>query len=206
VWNICRVLRAGATGYRDRLLEPGDDRVDLLTIRCHLCRLLRLRVAAQAFLNGAVQMNWWRRTTRTDAEQSCAVVGEVSPTLVGFADENPYLYEFDTSSGEHIFLHDTECTVIKYQPVEQRLTICFDFGDTEFAEGSPTNARVVFTMDGVLDFECFYSVVDGDYPAARGQVCDFVCRDSRLELSLMDLQVFFTASRIECSVTRHEEQ
>ena len=71
---------------------------------------------------------------------------QVRPELIGFVEEDPYLYEFRDASGDLIYLHDADCTKIDFAPLSETLTLTFRFGDVAYVEGCLTNADVVSTL------------------------------------------------------------
>jgi hypothetical protein len=44
-------------------------------------------------------------------------LGRPKPTFIGFAEGDTDLYEFHTSSGEYVYVHDMECIGIDFRPL-----------------------------------------------------------------------------------------
>ena len=61
---------------------------------------------------------------------------EPSPpvTFSGFAEPAPYLYEFWTSEGQHVYLHDMECVSIQFAPMSRQLDLTFERIESELTD------------------------------------------------------------------------
>ncbi len=130
---------------------------------------------------------------------------EIRPELIGFAEDDPWLYEFYDQSGDLIYLHDADCTQIAFEPVREQLRLTFAFGDVAYVEGCLTNADVIFTLDDVRLILCAHDggPINDRHGEYRGQVKDFSWFGTqRFALSLIDLHMEFRASRVEYAIAR----
>lgn len=79
---------------------------------------------------------------------------EVRPDLVEFAEDDPWLYQFDDHSGDVIYLHEADCTQILFEPLAEPLRFTFTFGAVSHVDRCLTDADVTFTLDGVHFIDC----------------------------------------------------
>lgn len=131
---------------------------------------------------------------------------EVRPELIGFAENDPYLYEFYDQSGALVYLHDADCRRIEFEPISEQLRLTFTFGDVAYVEGCLINADIVFTLEDVrfIVWAHHGESIDDEHGAFRGQVRDFSWFGTqRFALWLTDLQLEFRASRIEYAISHH---
>ncbi len=128
---------------------------------------------------------------------------EPSPpvTFSGFAEPAPYLYEFWTSEGQHVYLHDMECVSIQFAPMSRQLDLTFERIESELTDHplsltlSFQEARVCQWHDDATD--------DGLLSAApspervRGQVTELIQREgAAFSLLLLDVGVEFEARSV----------
>lgn len=146
------------------------------------------------------------RFKRRHPRQTVHAEPEVRPELVGFSEDDPWLYEFYDQTGDLIYLHDADCTKIEFEPISEQLRLTFAFGGVAYVEGCLTNADVTFTFDGVRIIYCSHdgNAIPDEFGDRRGQVSDLSWYgNQRFTLSLVDLHMEFRASRIEYAITRH---
>jgi hypothetical protein len=110
------------------------------------------------------------------------------------------LYEFRTDEGVRVRLHDTGLISVELRPIDQTLTLRFDYNDPRWTppEAVPTPV-VVMRFEEVTIHEWEQDPNDGDEPPAEthGQVEDFEYDDGEtFRLTTCSFTVEFTASRL----------
>lgn len=135
---------------------------------------------------------WWRRAEPRTRE--LRVTGEV--TYVGFKERVPYLYEFFTEAGEHVYLHDMACVGIDFAPLRRELTLTFVTVDGAVIK--PMTATLTFSGAHLLEWDSD-PTEDGPDKYA-GQVTDLCWDDGVFALVLLENHVYFDAVTVTCRI------
>ena len=122
-------------------------------------------------------------------------------TFSGFAELVPYLYEFRTSGGQDIYLHDMDCVGIKFTPSSRRLDLRFHCPAAVLA---PHPLTLTLTFDEAKIYQWLDDAVTESEPTpaeVRGQVRD-LSQDvgNVFSLQLLDVYLIFEASSVTCIV------
>jgi len=118
------------------------------------------------------------------------------------------LYEFWTSTGVPVRLHDTVLTSIELRPIDRTLILRFEYEDSAWMPPEAVQTPViVMEFDDVTILEWLQAADDGEEPPAEafGQVADFghFNRNTfQLTTYLSDIQ--FTAARATVTLQRRE--
>ena len=124
-------------------------------------------------------------------------------TFSGFAEPVPYLYEFRTSEGEHIYLHEMDCVSIHLNPMSRRLVLTFECIASE-EMNHPVTLVLRFEEAEILqwcdDPATPAQLIESGSPSRiRGQVSDLTHFDNEtFAVQLLDVTVTFIASSVAC--------
>lgn len=126
-------------------------------------------------------------------------------TFHGFAEPVPYLYEFRTSAGQYIYLHEMDCVNIQFAPMSRRLELVFECASSEVMEHPLTltlnfdEAKVHQWLDDATDDTALTSAANAE--RVRGQVTDLVqVGEAAFSLRLLDVRLDFEARSVACTV------
>lgn len=141
-------------------------------------------------------MRFLRKRASTPAEP-----GPRPVTFNGFAELVPYLYEFRTSGGQDIYLHDMDCVGIKFTPSSRRLDLGFHCPAAVLA---PHPLSLTLSFDDTKIYQWVDDTVTESEPTpteVRGQVSD-LSQDvgNVFSLILLDVYLIFEASSVTCTV------
>lgn len=130
-----------------------------------------------------------------------------APIYVGFADGG--VYEFTTTAGQYVYLHEAECVDMRYRPLARQLELTFECIESELMAQS----TVILTFDDAEIFQwetAFKESGTADpAPRVRGQVGDLSLLQegphasnsgSSFHLRLFEVAVSFFASKATCNV------
>lgn len=138
--------------------------------------------------------------------QTPAAAPDFRPTTFnGFTEPVPYLYEFRTSEGQYIYLHEMDCVNIQYAPMSRRLELVFECTSSELMDHPLTltlnfdEAKVHQWLDDATDETTLTSTADPQ--RVRGQVTDLAqVGEAAFSLRLLDVRVDFEARSVACNV------
>lgn len=126
-------------------------------------------------------------------------------TFKGFTEPVPYLYEFRTSEGQYISLHEMDCVNIQFAPMSRRLELVFECASSEVMEHPLTltlnfdEAKVHQWLDDATDDTALTSAANAE--RVRGQVTDLVqVGEAAFSLRLLDVRLDFEARSVACTV------
>ena len=153
-------------------------------------------------------MSWFRRWTTSITE-----LRDPRPSqFAGFADDDPYLYEFTTDDGLVVNLHDGFFEGFRYE-VGAPPTVLFTFVFGEAAidsqdQASPaavSNARITLRFDDayVLSWESFQEMPHyrGDGTVPHGEVHEFYRYVGRcFGLQTIDDEIYVEATRVSVAI------
>ena len=150
-------------------------------------------------------MAWFRRTNVTSARDPRPA------RWVGFANENPNLYEFTTAGGDRVSLHDAYFESLRYEVgAPSDVVLTFVLGEdrelpTEPGRQCMGGSRIMFRFGDAYIIMWESSQEEPDYRSDRavphGQVGDFRVYDSRcFAIEMIDDAIYVEASTIEVSI------
>ena len=126
-------------------------------------------------------------------------------TFSGFAEPVPYLYEFRTSEGERIYLHEMDCPSIHFNPMSRRLVLAFECIASETMHYPLTlsltfeEAQIVEWSDDASDPATL--TASGAPERIRGQVSDLSYNENgTFSLELLHDSVTFEAASVMCQI------
>lgn len=128
--------------------------------------------------------------------------GRPKPKFIGFAEGDTDLYEFHTSSGEYVYVHDMECIGIDFRPLTRQLLLTLENSSSDLM----ARLALVLTFEGA---EVYQWEIRGEGDATgteqardRGQVSDLsMIGPASFSISLLELAVSFHATSVTCEVT-----
>lgn len=159
-----------------------------------------------------------RRKKKGENEQLLPTIADSydrpAPVFVGFEEGQTAwigaLYEFDTASGDRVYLGAMECVDMQYRPFSRQFVLTFESVGSELMPESV----VVLTFDDAeiygwqTDFEG--TNASSDEPRTRGEVHGFDCMvagplgphltGASFHLSLFDVSIDFFASTVTCDL------
>lgn len=137
-----------------------------------------------------------------------------APVFVGFGEGQVAsigaLYEFNTASGEYVYLSEMECVDIQYRPVSRQLALTFECVSSELM--SESVAVLTFDDAEIYSWQTSFEgrEATSDEPRNRGQVQGLDCMVAgpmgrnltgvSFHLSLSDVSIDFFASRVTCDL------
>lgn len=140
--------------------------------------------------------------------------GRPAPVFVGFEEGQAArigaLYEFNTASGDYVYLHEMDCVDMHYRPFSRQFVLTFECVSSDLMPESV--AVLMFDDAEIYSWETNVegSQATSDESRARGQVSGFDCMVSgpqpsdlagvSFHLSLSDVRIDFFASTVTCEV------
>lgn len=150
--------------------------------------------------NATVRLPWTRAQKPAPAKE------RVHPRFSGFAEDPPDLYEFLTSEGEHICLHEMDCVSFHFNPMSRRLDLAFEIIGASTVMRYPLTVTLSFDETQFLQWHDDPSdlstlAASREPTRIRGQVSDLSYnKDGSFSLQLFDLDLSYEAVSVTCLV------
>lgn len=153
-------------------------------------------------------MKWWGRSAAAGRVAPSVDEGDRSPRteIVGVSGEPGHsversLYEFWTTEGVPVRLHDATLISIEVRPVDRKLVVRFDYDDPQWIPPEAVEAPVImmeFEDATVSEWIQDSTDVDDDAPAeVNGQVSDFAhFNGNEFLLTTYQSEIQFTAAKL----------
>ncbi|WP_152024616.1 hypothetical protein [Tessaracoccus flavescens] len=146
----------------------------------------------------------WPWTTKRTGDGRPDTASSTAVTFTGFAEPSPDLYEFHTVDGSVIFLHEMECLRVAYDPIHLSLELVFECLESEVMD-HPMTVHLLFEGAQILRWLTSGDSLpspDGRPSQAGGQVSDLGRCGDVFHLSLLDVELEFSARIVTCRVRR----
>lgn len=124
-------------------------------------------------------------------------------TYSGFDEAVPNLYEFRTSDGYCVYLHEMDCVGISFEPISRRLALTFECVASDLMD--PLTLVLTFDETRISEWRDVRTdeatLVNAGSRRVRGQVSDLgQLGDADFGLQLLDVYVSFEARSVRCNV------
>ena len=143
------------------------------------------------------------RLRRNEPQTPTATTRRPPATYSGFAEPVPNLYEFQTSDGHYVYLHEMDCVGIFFEPTRRRLDLSFECITSDVMD--PLTLVLTFDETRILEWRDDVSdeatLANAGSPRIRGQVSDLgQLGEGHFDLHLLDVYLNFEARSVRCKV------